>query len=306
MANHEQELYDKLSAGNGVKPEVEERRGEPDSSKPVTLRNLFTSPDTHPVVLDFALLKLFQADWYLWEGETVEDEVKDTFGTRPSTLCGHKIRALQALHATELPWTKWQVFEKVAVTFNNILPDPKILQLLPLEDLYAAVDIISNLRKEEYSDEVKLYMAATVLHEEVFFVPPPLDFIQLEVSQPHYRCNDCGNAEPSLFSDGYCTNCSGRMHPEQGLTLEPRRELVNAGKGKNTSLEVRYDPLSVMELWKKESGRNYQDFVKEPRFEDPDWVQVEKLLLAREYMNLRRKQLAEQLTGMKGWLGAPV
>lgn len=306
----EQSLFEKLrslaepTAPTKGSPEEKEllRKGEPDSSKPVTLRNLFKHPSAHPVVLDFALLRAFGTEWYFWEGETLFDEVAQEFSAQLSELCRQKMRALQAVHASLGAWNRWQIFEKVAQVFNGNLPDFKVAQPLSLEELYAAVDMLDFLRREKFSDEVRLYMAALVLHEDVFFVPPPLDFIQLEVSQPIYHCNDCGNEESALFSDGFCSNCTDRMHPLQGLTLQPRQELVNAGKGKNLSIRPRFDFGPIAERWK---GVQHLPFVEFKRNDESRAdVQVSKLLLARDYMNLRRKQLAEQLTSLKSWLGA--
>jgi hypothetical protein len=38
--------------------------------------------------------------------------------------------------------------------------------------------------------------------------------------------------------------------------------------------------------------------------ETPEGTQVAKLLIARDFLNLRRRQLATQLTSLKSWLGA--
>jgi len=277
-------------------------KGEPDDSKPVTLRNLFTHPDAHPVSLDFAMLKAFGSEWFSWQAETIWDEIQDEFKSQISELTKQKIRALQSCHVSLLPWTAWQVFEKVAHAFNGTLPNFSIMQRLDLEELFGAVDMIPFIRKEKYSDEVKLYMAATVLEEDVFFVPEPLNFIQMEVSQPHYHCNDCGNEESALFHDGFCSACTQRMHPSQGLTLEPRQELVNQGLGRNTTIVPRYDHIQVMKRWEEVKALPFSEFkMDENRMED---VQVRQLLLARDYMNIRRKQLAEQLTALKSWIGA--
>jgi hypothetical protein len=149
-----------------------------------------------------------------------------------------------------------------------------------------------------------LYMAATILDNDLFFVPPPLDFLQMEVSQPAYKCHDCGNEEPALFHDGFCSNCTQRMHPEQMMTMQPKQDLLNAGKGKNITTVLRYDPTSVAQRWEEvktkplsEIERTFSD--KEMTMED---VQVRQLLYARDYMNLRRQQLTEQLTALKPWM----
>lgn len=303
MADAEQELYDRLLLAQKLVPSapIETPIGTPDSSKPVTLRNLFTHPDSHPVVLDFALQKQFGLEWLRWEAETIWDEVQKEFGTQLSELCRQKIYAIQTIHTSLAPWASWVVFEKVANVFNGILPNFKIVQIVSVPELYAAVDILDFLKKEKFRDEVKLYMAATVLHDDIFFVPPPLDIIQLEVSQPSYHCKDCGNEEPALFHDGLCSNCTQRMAPEQMLTMQPKQDLINVGKGKNVEVTIKYDPIPIAKRWEEVKAKPFSEFVAdEDKMED---VQVRQLLVARDYMNLRRRQLTEQLTSLRSWLG---
>lgn len=283
--------------------EVVRLKGEPDGTKPVNLRNLFTNPDGHPVVIDFALQRQFHEDWFRWQPETLWDEITKEFSTQISELCRHKVRALQTIHTSPWPWKRWSVFEKVAQTLNGNFPDFKNVQKLSLPELYCAVDMLDTLQKEkQYSDEVRLYMAASVLEENVFLVPAPLDFIQLEVSQPHYHCNDCGTEEPALFHDGICSHCTDRMHPYQNMTMQPMQSKVAAGFGKNVSVTVRYDPASIAKRWQEVKAVPFASF--QPNLEDEADMQCSRLMLARDYMNIRRKQLAEQITNLKGWLGA--
>jgi len=279
------------------------RKGEPESTKPVTLRNLFTHPDAHPVVLDFALQKSFQEDWFRWTPETTWFEIQESFSTQLSELCRHKIRALQVVHVSKWPWKRWNIFEKVAQALNSNFPDFQHLQKLSLPELYASVDMLQTINKEqEFEDEVKLYMAATVLDEDIFYVPPPLDFIQMEVAQPHYLCKDCGNTELALFHDGVCSNCTDRMNPTQKLSMQPLPEKLRAGMGKNVVAAPRFDWEPIAKRWDEVKGMSFREF--QPHSESREDMQCAKLLLARDYMNLRRKQLAEQITNLKSWLGA--
>lgn len=273
---------------------------DPDYSKPVTLRTLFTHHDTHPVVLDLSLMRQFGVDWLEWDVSTLWSEIKQEFKTEISEHSRTKIQAVRSCHVSPLPWEKWQVFEKIIQSLNNNIPNFEIMQAPTIEQLYAGIDILDTLRKREYSDEVKLYMAAAVHHEEISFVPPPLDFIQEEVARPHYLCRDCGNVEPALFHDGICTVCSNKMDPEKGLSMRPD-DSVSEGVGKN--VEALYEHLydHVQDRWNEVKS---QPVAKVDFKETPEDVQVAKLMLARDYMNIRRKQLADQLTSLRSWLGA--
>lgn len=280
--------------------ETELKRLEPDSSTPLSIRNLFTHHDAHPVVLDFALLKAFGPQWFGWDTTTVFQEIQRVFSSQISEHSRAKIQAIKTLHLVDTPWTSWQVFEKVIQALNNNVPRWELMQAPSLEQLYAGIDIIEEIRQEDFSDEVKQYMAAAVLNEDVFFVPPPLDFIQVEVSHPHYVCLDCGNQDSALFSDGTCDTCTHKYDAENGLSFRPDQDALDSGKGKNLKLILKFDPDPIETRWNQVSHMASNDVDLQETQVD---IQVAKLLVARDYMNIRRRQLAEQLIALKSWLG---
>jgi hypothetical protein len=308
----EDELYERLKGVEAARPtapsegsvvERELTKGDPDYSTPITIQNLFTHQDVHPIVLDFALLRAFGLDWFGWETPTIWAEVRRVFKTSLAELTRAKIQTVKSCHVSNLPWEKWQVFEKVVQGLNNNVPRFDLMQAPGLEQLYVAIDILEGIRKQNFSDEVKLYMAAAVLHEDVTFVPPPLDFIQVEVSHPHYVCLDCGNEDSALFHDGLCDTCTRKYDLANGLGMRPDPDALAAGKGRNVKLVLRHDPDKVQELWEKVKTKATGE-VADSLEETPEDVQVAKLLVARDYMNVRRRQLADQLTALKTWLGA--
>lgn len=287
------------SAGSVVEKELE--KTDSDFKIPLTLRNLFTHHDAHPVVLDLALIRSFQLEWLTWEPETIWASIHSMFQTNVSEHNRAKIRAIQTLHVVQAPWELWQVFEKTCQALNNNVPRYDVMQVPTLEQLYAGVDIMDTLRREEFSQEVKSYMAAAVLNEDVFYVPAPLDFIQVEVSQPFYRCEDCGHLYSALFHDGVCDNCTQKFDSEQGLSMRPKPELLEAGLGKRMTLSLKFDPDAVQKRWEEIRTKKIEDVSLEETQTD---AQVARLMVARDYMNIRRRQLAEQLISLKSWLGA--
>lgn len=310
MATPEQELFDRLKGAETVKPSasLEEssvvkdvETDNPDVGKPVTLRNLFTHQDTHPIVLDFALLKAFGLEWYGWEAETIWAEIQRIFKMHISEINRAKVQTLKTLHVSNAPWEHWQVFEKVVQGLNNIVPRWAFMQAPSLEQLYAALDMLEHIRVREFENEVKLYIATAVLHEDVTYVPAPLSFVQLEVSQPYYKCKECGREYSALFHDGFCDTCSQKFDPEQGLSMKPKQEAINAGRGTAMESLVRHDPSEVEKRW---NAVKVEPLNKIDLQENAVDIQVAKLLIARDYMNIRRRQLAEQLVTLKPWLGA--
>lgn len=276
-------------------------KGDPDFKTPVTIQNLFTHHDAHPIVLNFAMMRQFGVDWLLWEPETCWTEIQKEFKSQISELSRAKIQTIRTLALTSSAWEHWQVFEKVIQGLNNNIPNFEVMQAPTLEQLYVGIDIMEQLRTVEFSSEVRLYAAASILNEDVTFVPAPLDFLQMEVSQPYYHCKDCGNEDSALFHDGTCDTCTKKFSPEQGLSMEPQRELVNAGLGKNMEVRLHFDPTAVEARWEQLKTLSTAEVDLK---EDPVDIQVAKLLVARDYMNVRRRQLADQLTGLKSWLGA--
>jgi hypothetical protein len=307
----ELDFYERLQASGAAKPtapsegsavEKEMKRVDQDFSTPVTLRNLFTHHDTHPVVLDLALMKAFGLEWLGWEAVTIWAEVKRVFKTELSEHTRAKIQAIRALHTSEAPWMAWHVFEKVIQALNNNIPRFDVVQAPSLEQLYAGVDIMDTVRHENFSDEVKHYIAAAVLHEDVFYVPPPLDVVQSEVAHPVYVCEDCGTHHDALFNDATCDFCTKKFSPENGLSFRPDAEVLNKGLGKRLRLELKYNPDEIQKRWLEVSTLASEKVeLDDHKMAD---VQVAKLLVARDYLNIRRRQLSEQLVSLKSWLGA--
>lgn len=307
----ELDLYERLMSVGAPKPtaptagsavERELKKADPDFSRPVTVRNLFTHHDTHPVVLDYVLLKAFGVDWFGWEIETTWAEIQRVFQTQISEHNRSKILAARAVHVSDGVWRHWQVFEKVMIAFNNNIPRFDIMQRPAVEQLYAGIDILNTMRKEEFDGEVKAYIAACIHEDDIFFVPDQLEFVQRLVSQPYVTCRDCKSVEDSVGHDGFCTVCTRKLDPEQGLTMEPMHEAKSAGVGRNLVEELRYDPAPAASRWSLFRDKPTKEFEFEETHAD---VQVAKLLVARDYTNVRRKQLAEQLNELRAFLEAP-
>lgn len=309
MASPERELFDRLMGSSATQPtapvepsvENEIAKGDPDAGVPITIRNLFTHHDTHPIVIDYALLKAFGLEWLGWEPETVWAEVQNDFKSQISEHARAKVNTVRSLHISNFPWEKWQVFEKVIQGLNNNIPRWAMMQAPSIEQLYVGIDMMETLRRMEFTNEVKLYMAASVLNEDVTFVPEPLSFIQAEVSQPVYHCRDCDNDMSALFHDGTCDVCTRTFDASGGLGMRPNTEALNAGRGKNVEVKLTFDPDRVQQRWNEVKGKPLSEVDLQENEID---TQIAKLLVARDYMNVRRRQLAEQLTNLKSWLGA--
>lgn len=154
------------------------------SFAPISSKNIWVHHDTHPVVFDVSLLKQYGTDWFVWEAETLWKEIKEDFHI-PS-ISDHskaKIQAIKTLHITEAFWERWEFFCWINQALNNNISDWLVLQKPSLAQLFNTADISSMVRQgEQFSVEVKGFMAAAVVDEGVFYTPHPIEFCQEEVT----------------------------------------------------------------------------------------------------------------------------
>lgn len=259
----------------------------------------FAYHDAHPMAIVMVLLEKFGPEWFDWEPETLRAEIFATFNT--SSISEHnwqKIQAVRTAMMTYGPWREWQIFEKVMQALNNNVPRFDIAQPCTLSQLMFGVDTLNSLRREEFEDEIAGYVAACAFEEGVFYVPPPLEFAQKKLATPYYRCLHCGN-EDTDDMDGRCDFCCGRFQGERPLNLKPA-EFVPPHAGTNVVRFLKHDPAPVKARYDELLASGMENAkLDEDKYED---VQASKLLVAREYLQLRNGQLVEQLEELKQWV----
>ncbi len=295
----------KLTIGN-VMPEgaVLDTSGAFASPKPVTSRNLFSHPDTHPVVLDLALLKVFQLDWFPWLADTLFWEIEREFKMPIAEVNRLKIMAAKTLHVVDSYWDHWEVFEKVTSGLNGITPQLEVMQPPDLPSLFAGVDIANDIVKRDFGDEVKRYCAAVFLHENVTYAPPPLDFCQEYISQPVYHCKDCdrtGSALPPF--DGHCPTCTQTFEQDKAFSLKPDPDMKDKTRGDDLEYTITYGPQLTKSRF-EELDKMAPDKVSDAIRETTEDIESARLIVATDFMKYRARQLKEQLEGLKDWLGA--
>lgn len=272
--------------------------------RPVTPKNLFSNPDTNPVVLDFALLKQFKLEWLTWLPDTLFHEIEREFKTSIADINRTKIQATQTLHVVDTFWTDWEIFEKTIHALNSQIPLVDIMQPPDLSMLYLGIDLASSVRKETFNEEVSRYCAAVFLHEHVTYAPEPLAFCQPFISQRYYVCADCSKQAPApLDWDGLCSSCAGHYLHEYPLALTPDPERVAKGWGKSVTTKLTYDPEPVRKRY-DELVRLDEMALKTAISETANDIEAAKLVIAHDHMNHHRQQLAEQLKSLRPWLEA--
>lgn len=142
---------------------------------PQSVRAAFTSPDSHPILLDLILLREFGAEYLTWEAETLWAEVEKTWGTTTSEVNKNRIQAVRTCHLRTSPYREWEVFENVANALNGVIPRFDLLQRPSTPHAAAAVDILSQIRDDVPIDqEVYRYCAAVMMDCGLAWGPGPL------------------------------------------------------------------------------------------------------------------------------------
>ena len=245
-----------------------------------------------------ALLDRFGPDWFVWEGDTLKKEISETF--KGSSLSEHnwqKLQAVRTLTTTDGFWTEWEIFEKVIQALNNNIPRFDIAQRCTISQLMAGVDMVGNIRDEEYGQEVLRYIAACAIDDGITYLPEPLDMAQPILTCPMYECLDCGNIDKDDLEDGRCDFCCGRYQDLRNLNGKPM-----GGIPKEVGTNIRRwdlrDPRPAKERFedlKKGNRQNLSDRVSED-------VQAVKLMVGYNYMLKRRRELATQLKELSAWM----
>lgn len=289
-----------MESGSMIKWGLDIRKAPPPvqaSLEPII--RFFSFHDAHPVALTLVLMEKFGAEWLDWEPDTLKREILSTF--RATSVSEHnwqKIQAVRVLTSTVGFWSEWHIFEKIIQALNNNVPRFDISQRCTLSQLMAGVDIANTVRKETYGDEIQRYVAACALDEGVIYLPAPLDFAQGPLSEPTYVCRVCGNVDTDDL-DGRCDFCTARFTDDHPLNMKPAKGIA-PGAGEDVTHFLKHDPKPVearfLEL--KEKGPEALH-LQETQTED---VQSAKLMVAYDYMQMRNRQLADQLEELKSWV----
>jgi len=268
------------------------------AARPVTKSNLFSHPEAHPFVLDMALLKTFQLDWFGWEPDTIFQEIRETFKTSVADVNRVKILAAMTLHAVDSFWEAWEVFENTVLALNGIIPRIGYMQPPDVAILMAGVDIANSIREETFSDEVSRYSAACFLHDDVSYAPEPMDFCQMYVALPRYHCAHCGKKGSALPPfNGRCDSCSRKFDDDHPFNFKPAKGAKD--KPEDVSYVLTHDPDATKS--------RYEELIALP----PEKVQIRevaedieaaRLIVATDYMMFRRRQRDRQLSEIKDWM----
>lgn len=238
---------------------------------------LYTNENSHPIILYLRTKKLIPG-FETWEGDVVITEIERLTGQKPTIANINKLMAAKTLLISDAPWQHWEVFNHVVMGLNGYIPNTDILHKPALHELIYGVETINMLREENFREEsdVPKYVAAVMLDENVQYAPHPLEFAQMFILAPKYVCKKCGARGNGLEGFiGMCRDCGSTDY----------------------SLEMEYDIAHQKAL--------YEEYLKKDEVtvpEEMDAIAAGKLLLARKYADLKRKELGDQYKLMSNLL----
>jgi len=254
------------------------------------LKELFTNPEAHPLILYLACEKILEPDWKTWITDTTVSEIKRITGADITDSNLNKLQAAKTLYISDTFWDEWEIFKNCVLALDGMPLATQNIHAPDTARLMNAVEIANLVRKQEFDEEVARFVAACLLFDDIHYAPPPLDFCQIYISQPMYECKDCGKKASALPPfDGQCESCSKTYEGPKALNFKPKTE-----GGHKITYSLTYDPAPVK--------KRFEELLKEKEpfiHEVPEDIQCAKLLIAHDYSLLKVDEFHNQMKELK-------
>ena len=252
-------------------------------------KDLFQREDTEALVLGKACLSLFGTPFLEWEPKTVYESLRERGYGQVPRVNATKINAFRVAYNTLLPWTDWEVFEKVGHGLLGEVPNFELREPLEVSECMYTVRTLNRIRIVDYAYDVRAYIASCAQLQEIEFLPDDLGFCMPQLCPPMYLCMDCGNMDTDDLEDGQCDVCVGRY--EDGVPNgKPSEGLEKLGK--NIKRGEAYAYAKIADMYRKSSTLSI-DVVQ--LGEDSNSIQVAKLLHAKNFCSNRDTLLRQQM-----------
>lgn len=143
--------------------------------------------DPTPIAIYEILSEYLDSNWWEWEPETLRMEI-------PGEIPEHRWAVIFATMAavnqaknddrTWTPWTEPDIFGDIAVTFQGIQHNPEFWQKPLLHQIIYAIEAMKYFDHTELIEEdVKAYIAACLVYDNVFFYPFNDQFIKDKIKE---------------------------------------------------------------------------------------------------------------------------
>ena len=90
--------------------------------------------------------------------------------TDVNPLVRQKLFALRVLMTSDTAYNQWHIFEKVGSVFNDRIPQFGVMEPLTAAEASVTVALMDKIRPDTFSNEVKIYIAATCQQDALLTV----------------------------------------------------------------------------------------------------------------------------------------
>jgi len=247
---------------------------------------VFEDPNAHPLILYLLCMKYLDESWPTWISDTILMEIERIFAVKTLPENFNKLQAAKTLHASDTFWEEWEIFKNIVLALNG---EPLSLQTIHAPhtaQIMNALEIANLIRAQEYNEEIARFVAACLLHDDVHYAPPPMDFSQPYISQPMYKCKDCSKTASALPPyRGVCESCAKIYEGPKALNFKPKNDV-----GHNVEYYLVYNYDSIQKRYEQLS-KETSPYINET----PEDIQCAKLIIARDYSMLKLKEFGDQV-----------
>lgn len=170
-------------------------------------------------------------EWIDYEPETLWSEMQETLNRIPGKSVKlarpnkDMIMAVKLCFGSHAPYQEWEVFENVVAALNNETPIIDEVQELFVSEVALAVECMSAIPNNGWSDEVKIYMANIANKDGFILMPKKLSMAQEELNEASKSSDEMvrkvanewveqfvkGKKEKIDYEDFVSVHC-GKMH----------------------------------------------------------------------------------------------
>lgn len=262
--------------------------------------NIFNDDKAHPVALFLAALKVTeqkQEEVLTWSSEVFAHEInKKITPNIISNVVFNKIMAVKTLLVTDAVWEHWELFLNMFHSLNGLPLSREVLHLTeyPLPYLYNTVDIMNIIKDQAFSEEVSRFCATVFLHENVLYAPGLLDFCQIFISQPKYKCSNCGKEGSALPPFNYvCPSCAKTFDITEKDRIFNFKPLEISKDTTDVTISLTY-PVNELR------DRYEECLNKDCKLEENDIdSQIAKLLISNLYVKEQNDKLLSEISQYK-------
>lgn len=100
-----------------------------------------------------------------------------------------KIYAIRVVATTDIPHNEWHIFEKVGCAFNDRVAQFGVVERLSAGECARTIAVIESIRPDEYSNEVKVYIAASAHIDGILTLRPSkyLKMAEYQLEQVNFQ-----------------------------------------------------------------------------------------------------------------------